>query len=136
MVSYLLEGEAREHALAAVNDDSLVNGLRGEAVFHSTNDLELVLVDLADVSDGRVGEGRVFILVFFNEGVHHFAKLVLVVVEQVHLVLGLASKHVELHHSGQILSPFNHLFANAHELEHRMVGPDLDGEFGVGNTFT
>ena len=103
LVLDVFEGKPYDLALASVDDDPFEERLGSDAVLHPPHNLELVVVDLADVGDGGGGPTLVLVLVLFDEGRHDISEMELVLVVQHHLVLGLYRLNVDLHHLRQLL---------------------------------
>lgn len=84
LISFSLECVAAHGLVPSVEDYALVDGLAGHGVFHATNDLEGVVVELLGGGDGRVAEA-VLEVVLEQEGVRDFVEVERVLVVQVQL---------------------------------------------------
>ena len=98
MITDVFERESLHLHLAPVHDDALIQRPRSDAVLHSTHNLELVLVNGADVGYGRCRKSRVLVLIFFNEGLDNLREAESVFVRQMHLKVWLDRLNVHLHH--------------------------------------
>ena len=59
-----------------INDNSFIKWIPSNGIFHSSNNLEFVLVDGAYMGDGS--RCKTFILIFFNEGFAYILEIKLI----------------------------------------------------------
>ena len=77
-VAWFLKGKSLHTHVGSINDDSFVKGLRRNNIFHSSDELELVFVELLDVADSGGAVGR-FLVVFLKKSTDHFRELAVLV---------------------------------------------------------
>ena len=77
-VARFFEGKSLHTHVGSINDDSFVKGLRRNYIFHSSDELKLVFIELLDVADscGAVGG---FLVIFLKKSTDHFRKLAVLV---------------------------------------------------------
>ena len=98
LIVHVFKSEAAQSLVLSVHYDSVISGLGGEAVFLSSDDLEFVIVQHADVSYGCRSPVLVFALVFLEESRDDVMETIFVCVMLVELILVFESLDVETHH--------------------------------------
>jgi hypothetical protein len=77
-IARFLEGKSLHTHVGSIDDDSFVKGLRRNHIFHSSDELELVFVELLDVADSGGAVGR-FLVVFLEKSADYFRELAVLV---------------------------------------------------------
>jgi hypothetical protein len=117
LIIHVLKSETGEPHIFPVHDDPIVGRLGGQAVLLPPNDLELVIVEHADMRDCGSGPILVFALILLDESGDDLLKLKLVLVKLVELVLVFKGLDVEPHHLWQSLGFFLGDLVDSHHLE-------------------
>ena len=106
----------------SVDNDSFIEGLGSQAVFHSSHDLKFIFIESAYVSNGCICELGVFVLILFNECACHVGKLKFVVLGQVHTVTVLDRSNIVVHHQWELASLFSRFLVYFRQLLQTYAG--------------
>ena len=99
----------------SIDNNSFIERLRRKAVFHSSNNLKLIIVEGAHVSYCRISELSL-ILVHADEGTSYVNKLKFVKLRQMHKVDVFHRANIMLHHDWQFPSLHLSLLIDLHEM--------------------